>query len=155
MRELLFAIAVAIHAIGFSQTETEKDDDIIPIQMKDNIPIAVIESVPVYPGCERETGNKANKNCMSVKINEFIGKNFDMKIINTQGLPAKLYKISVNFKIDKTGKVVDITAKAEHPELEKEAIRVVSKLPRMKPGTQKGEPVGVLYSLPIVFKIEP
>ncbi|WP_412176266.1 energy transducer TonB [Formosa sp. PL04] len=35
-----------------------------------------------------------------------------------------------------------------------EAIRVLSLLPKMQPGTQKGKAVTVPYYLPIVFKIQ-
>jgi protein TonB len=38
--------------------------------------------------------------------------------------------------------------------LEKEAIKVVSSLPKMIPGKQRGKAVGVLYSLPILFQVE-
>jgi protein TonB len=58
------------------------------------------------------------------------------------------------FKIDKKGEIVDIRARAPHKRLEKEAIRVVSILPKMKPGRQRGKAVGVKYSLPIVFNVE-
>lgn len=112
----------------------------------------VIENVPVYPGC---TGNdnEVLKKCMSEKISAFINMHFDMnKMANN--LPPNIYRASVQFKINKNGKVVDVTATAEYPIISNEAIRVVSSLPQMIPGKQKGEPVGVLYALPIIFKVE-
>ena len=48
----------------------------------------------------------------------------------------------------------DIRARAPHGELEEEAIRVISQLPQMKPGIQRGKAVTVPYSLPIIFEIE-
>ena len=92
---------------------------------------------------------------MSTKISEFVNQNFDMKKIEALDLPPKVYRTSVQFKIDKEGKVVDVRARAPHPEIEKEAVRVVSNLPQMQPGKQRGIAVGVLYSLPIIFKVEP
>jgi protein TonB len=47
-----------------------------------------------------------------------------------------------------------VRARAPHPRLEKEAVEVVQSLPNMTPGKQRGKPVGVLYSLPIVFDIQ-
>ena len=63
-------------------------------------------------------------------------------------------RITVEFKIDKTGHITDVRARAPHPRLEKEAISVVQSLPKMIPGKQRGKPVGVLYMLPILFQVE-
>lgn len=153
LKKLLIFTAIIISFASFSQegntievTESE--------MAKGDVPYAVIENVPVYPGCEGN-GNLELKNCMSTKIAEFVNSNFNMKKIAGLDLPPKVYRVAVQFKIDKKGKVVDVRARAEHPEIEKEAVRVVDNLPQMKPGKQRGEAVGVLYSLPIIFKIEP
>jgi len=65
-----------------------------------------------------------------------------------------LQRISVVFKIDKTGHVTDIKTLAPHPKLQEEAERVVNIIPDMQPGKQRNIPVGVIYSLPIIFKIQ-
>src|SRR5690554_1443661 len=118
-----------------------------------DVPFAVIENVPVYPGCENERGNDAKKKCMSSKISDFINKKFNTNLATDLGLDGR-QRISVQFKIDKNGDVIDVRARAPHPRLEKEAIEVVSSLPHMTPGKQRGKPVGVLYSLPIIFDIQ-
>ena len=140
---LLFALICS--SISFAQEpETEKAD----------VPFAVIENVPVYPGCN-EKSNEELKKCMSDKISEFVNIHFDMKMIEALDLPPKIYRSAIQFKIDNQGNVVDVHARADYPEIGKEAVRVVSNLPQMIPGKQKGKNVGVLYSLPIIFKIEP
>lgn len=116
-----------------------------------DVPFAAIEKVPVYPGCS-ETDNEAMKQCMSTNISKFVAENFNTEIGNESGLEGR-QRISVQFKIDKTGMVVDVRARAKHPKLEVEAVRVVKLLPQMQPGMQKGKKVGVLYSLPIVFDV--
>ena len=63
-------------------------------------------------------------------------------------------RISVQFKINNEGKAVDIRARAPHPDLEKEAIRVVSALPVMEPGRQRNNLVGTLYALPIIYEFD-
>lgn len=152
LKKLLIFTAITISSVSFSQegniTETTEFE-----MAKGDLPFAVIENVPVYPGCEGN-GNLELKNCMSTKIAEFVNSNFNMKKIAGLDLPPKVYRVAVQFKIDKKGKVVDVRARAEHPEIEKEAVRVVGNLPKMEPGKQKGEAVGVLYSLPIIFEIE-
>ncbi|MDC7999434.1 energy transducer TonB [Aequorivita todarodis] len=143
-------------------TEVKQDEKIVEVkEIKEeaveeeiaDVPFAVIENVPIYPGCENEKGNDAKKKCMSSKISEFINKKFNTDLASDLGLDGR-QRIAVQFKIDKNGKVVDVRARAPHPRLEKEAVSVVQSLPDMTPGKQRGKPVGVLYSLPIVFDIQ-
>ncbi|MBG43632.1 MAG: energy transducer TonB [Aequorivita sp.] len=143
-------------------TETNQEEKIVEVkEIKEevveeeiaDVPFAVIENVPVYPGCEGEKTNDAKKRCMSSKISEFINKKFDTNLASDLGLEGR-QRIAVQFKIDKNGRVVDVRARAPHPRLEREAMDVVQSLPNMTPGKQRGKPVGVLYSLPIVFDIQ-
>lgn len=124
----------------------EVDEDI-------EVPFAVIENVPVYPGCENEKDNNAKKNCMSEKISQFVNKKFNTELAGELGLSGR-QRINVIFKIDKTGSIVGIRARAPHPGLEKEAARVIGLLPKMKPGKQRGKAVTVPYSLPIIFQVQ-
>lgn len=74
--------------------------------------------------------------------------------------PANAYhagrqgKVAVQFVIDKEGNVTNpkVVRKVD-PELDKEALRVISSLPKWKPGMQKGKAVNVQYSVPITFKL--
>jgi protein TonB len=90
---------------------------------------------------------------MSEKVQKFVQRKFDTDLANDLGLEGR-QRISVQFKIDKRGNVVDVRARAPHPRLEQEAIDVVKALPKMTPGMQRGQPVGVLYALPILFQVE-
>ncbi len=118
-----------------------------------DVPFAVIENVPVYPGCEKKKGNAEKKKCMSEKIMKFVQKKFNTELAGDLGLEGR-QRISVQFKINKNGNVVGVRARAPHPKLEQEAVKVVKALPKMIPGKQRGKSVGVLYSLPILFQVE-
>ncbi len=143
-------------------TESKPEEKIVEVkkiveaveeeEIKD-VPFAVIENVPIYPGCENEKGNAAKKACMSEKVQKFVQKKFNTELANDLGLEG-VQKIYVQFKIDKNGDIVDVKARAPHPRLEKEATDVVKSLPKMTPGKQRGKAVGVLYALPITFQIE-
>ena len=113
----------------------------------------IIENVPIFPGCDGTDNNEELKKCMFTKIQEHILTNFNFEIANNLELPGGVHRIYVNFKIDNLGKVVDVEARAPHPVLSAEAIRVFKALPQMEPGEHKGEGVGVLYSLPIAFYV--
>lgn len=61
-------------------------------------------------------------------------------------------EVDVQFRVDKEGKVGYVqVVKHVAPELDQEAVRVVSQMHRWKPGTQEGEAVAVDYTLPIRF----
>jgi protein TonB len=134
--------------IDISQiVEVEPIDDTV-----EDVDFIILEDAPTYPGC---TGTKDEmKTCFSDKITKFISKNFDGSLAEELGLSPGIQRIYVLFKIDNTGKIVDIKARAPHIKLQEEAIRVVELLPQMEPGKQRGKPVNVKYSLPITFKIE-
>jgi protein TonB len=118
----------------------------------EDVPFAIIEDVPVYPGCK---GNKAKlRACLQEKISKLVNRKFNADLASDLGLSPGIKRIFVMFKIDKTGKVVDIRARAPHKRLQEEAIRVIKLIPKMTPGKQRGKPVGVKYSLPIAFKVE-
>ena len=140
-------------------TETDQDEEIEveEIEVEEvvedvEVPFAVIENVPVFPGCER--GSNADKRkCMSDKIAKFVQRKFNTDLAGDLGLSGR-QRISVIFKIDKSGNVTGVRSRAPHPRLEKEAARVINMLPKMKPGRQRGKPVTVPYSLPITFQVQ-
>ena len=142
-------------------TETDSEAEIVEIEEIEeaveeeiaDVPFAVIENVPIYPGCENEKGNAARKKCMSEKVQKYVQRKFYTDLAGDLGLEGR-QRIAVQFKIDRNGNVVNVRARAPHPRLEQEAVEVVSSLPKMTPGQQRGKPVGVLYSLPILFQVE-
>ncbi len=118
----------------------------------DKYPFAVVEQVPVFPGCENLSSNDEQKKCMSDKISHFVSKNFDTSLGKKLGLTG-INRVIVQFRIDENGTIQDVRTRAAKPELEEEAKRVINSLPQMKPGKQKGRDISVMYSLPIAFKV--
>ena len=143
-----------IESTETNQEDVIEIDEIDEIEEEiDDVPFAVIENVPVYPGCENAGNNEAKKQCMSEKVMKFVQRKFDTDLANDLGLEGR-QRISVQFKIDKNGNVSNVRARAPHPRLEQEAIDVIKALPKMIPGKQRGQAVGVLYALPILFQVE-
>jgi protein TonB len=139
-----------------------RTNDIPPIKPSDvppvidvEIPVSIlaVEQVPIYPGCESATTNKARRDCMQEKLTKLISRKFDKDLASDLGLTGK-QRISVQFKIDKFGNVTNIKAIAKHSRLIKEAKRVISKVPKMIPGKQKDKTVGVIYQIPILLMVE-
>jgi len=133
-------------------TEYEEIEEIIEEEeIEKDVPFAIIEESPVYPGCKGD--KNALRQCLQDKINKHVTKHFRVELAQELGLEEGKKKVYVQFKIDKTGEIVDIRARGPHVRLEKEAIRVVQLLPRMTPGKQRTKPVRVSYTLPITLEV--
>ncbi|GAA0872460.1 hypothetical protein GCM10009117_16070 [Gangjinia marincola] len=116
-----------------------------------SVPFSVIEKVPGYPGCDQNLPNVEGKKCFNNKVSTLVQQEFNHDLV--EDLPTdKEHRVFVAFKIDKTGQIIDIKARAPSRELGEEAERVIALLPKMTPGTQRGQAVDVLYSLPIVLQ---
>ena len=76
--------------------------------------------------------------------------NSNMKIVmdGTQG------RVTVQFIVNTDGSISNIGILREvDPELDGEAVRVISAMPKWKPGMQKGKPVRVKYTVPVMFRL--
>ncbi|WP_339660648.1 energy transducer TonB [uncultured Polaribacter sp.] len=132
-----------------------KTRDIVEVreveEFVEDIPFVLIEDVPVYPGCKGN--NKELKDCFTQKVTEFFGRKFDVNLATELGLAPGKKKLFVVFTINKSGKIVNVKSRGPHPVLEREVGEIIGSLPDMKPGKQRGMPVGVSYSIPITFEV--
>lgn len=118
------------------------------IEDKEDVLFTIIESIPIYPGCENAIDQRG---CFQNKIFEHIKNNFRY--------PRKAYreniqgKVFVSFVIEKDGIINVLNVKGPHELLEQEARRIIEKMPKVIPGTQKGEPVRMTMAIPITFKL--
>ena len=99
----------------------------------------VVEDQPEFPG-----GTAA--------LLEYLRKNIKYPAIcrenNIQG------RVLVTFIVNKDGAIVDPeVVKSVNPSLDKEALRVISQMPNWKPGSQRGKPVRVKYTVPVNFRL--
>ena len=137
-------------------TETDQEEIIEIVEVVDDfedvdVPFAVIEDVPLFPGCERVAKSERRK-CFQEQINKHIRKNFRYPdIAQEMGIQGRVY---VNFIISKDGSITNIRMRGPDKNLEKEAKRIISKLPKMTPGKQRGRPVRVPFSIPISFRLQ-
>lgn len=120
--------------------------DYIEPSIEETIDFIRVEEKPIFPGCEN-TPDKYG--CFQEMIQKHIRKNFrypesaiDM---NQQG------KVYVQFTIQKDGSIDELKLRGPFKLLEEEASRIISKLPQMTPGKQRGTPVKVPFSIPINF----
>lgn len=65
-------------------------------------------------------------------------------------------RVTVQFIVDKDGSIDEVkTMRGVNPDLDAEAIRVIKMMPRWEPGTHKGKPVRVKYTVPVMFRLTP
>jgi len=134
-------VVVSVDDVDFGEEEEEI-----------SVPFAVIEKVPVFPGCETLETEAERKACFSQKIQEHIQKNFNYpKTALEMGISGRVF---LQFEIDTKGKVSNIRKRGPDRLLEEEAVRIIASLPQMKPGQQRGRPAKVGYSIPINFMMQ-
>lgn len=114
-----------------------------------DIPFAVIEDVPVFPGCENSKDKRA---CFNEMMQKHISKNFRYpEIAQEMGVQGR---VNVMFVIQKDGTIGNVRMRGPDKNLEAEAARIIGKLPTMTPGKQRGRAVRVPFSIPITFKLQ-
>lgn len=101
---------------------------------------AIVEKMPQFPG-----GEKA--------INEFISKTLQYPVIAQEnGIQGK---VVCSFIINQDGSVTDAEViSGVDPSLDREALRIVSAMPKWTPGTQRGKAVRVKYTMPVTFTLQ-
>tara|TARA_R110000868_G_scaffold193443_2_gene438382 strand:- start:1519 stop:2229 length:711 start_codon:yes stop_codon:yes gene_type:complete len=140
-------------------TETSQEEEVIEVadveveEMEEDVdvPFAVIEDVPIFPGCENEPKNKL-RDCFNSMMQKHIGKNFRYpEIAQEMGVQGR---VNVMFVIQKDGSIGNVRMRGPDKNLEEEAARIIGKLPKMTPGKQRGRAVRVPFSIPITFKLQ-
>ncbi|WP_086477025.1 energy transducer TonB [Arenibacter amylolyticus] len=138
-------------------TETSQEEEVIEVedvQVEEveeelDIPFAVIEDVPVFPGCENEKDKRA---CFNSMMQKHIRDNFRYpEIAQEMGVQGR---VNVMFVIQKDGSIGNVRMRGPDKNLEEEAARIIGKLPKMTPGKQRGRAVRVPFSIPITFKLQ-
>ncbi len=141
-------------------TETNEDTEIIPLESievaetdePEIVPWVTIENAPIFPGCEVISDEDEKKACFQQMIQKHIRKHFRYpEPAQEMGLQGR---VNIIFTIQKDGSIGDVRMRGPHEILEKEAARIISKLPKMTPGKQRGTPVKVPFSIPITFKLQ-
>ena len=100
----------------------------------------VVEQMPEFPG-----GQAA--------LLKWIGDNIKYPAIAEEnGIQGR---VVCTFVVERDGSVTDVqVARSIDPSLDKEAIRVLKKMPKWIPGKQNGSAVRVKYTVPVTFRLQ-
>lgn len=118
----------------------------VPVAVEEEEPeeqtiFEVVEQMPEFPN-----GGMAG-------LMQYLSKNIKYPTIaqenGTQG------RVTVQFVVNRDGSIVDAKVlRGVDPYLDKEAIRVISSMPKWKPGMQGGKAVRVKYTVPVMFRLQ-
>ena len=129
---------------GAAQTETYVPPSIaIVAQVEEEAPdhiFQIVETQPEFPG-----GDAART--------AFLNANIKYPVVAQEnGISGR---VTLQFVVNVDGSIVDIEVmRGVDPSLDREAVRVVSIMPKWKPGEQRGKPVRVRFTLPVNFRLQ-
>jgi len=99
----------------------------------------IVEKQPEFPG-----GMTA--------MNAFLSSNIKYPVVAQEN--GIFGRVTCSFVVNVDGSIVDIEViRGVDPSLDKEAMRVISTMPRWTPGEQRGRPVRVRFTLPVQFRL--
>ena len=134
----------ADQTIVLTESDTKKDVKVVASApqtvVSDDQTFSVVEQMPEYPG-----GMRAGL--------EFMARN--LRYPTKAREAGKQGRVIVQFVVRKDGSLSDFKVlRPVDPWLDAEAIRVISTMPKWKPGMQEGKPVSVKFTLPVTFMLE-
>lgn len=119
--------------------ENIEDDSTEKEEIPTNEIFAIVEKMPEYPGGMAE---------MMKYLSQNIKYPIHAREVGIQG------RVIVVFVVNKDGSITEPeVVKGVEKSLNQEAIRVITSMPKWEPGTQRGKPVRVRYTLPVVFRL--
>lgn len=100
----------------------------------------VVEEMPEFPGGQGE-------------LLKYLGHSIRYPVIAQEnGIQGR---VICAFVVNRDGSIVDAEVlRGVDPSLDKEALRVINSMPKWKPGKQRGKPVRVKYTVPVVFRLQ-
>jgi protein TonB len=130
-----------------------KKVEVIEEEEESDVPFAIIEDIPIYPGCEKEKTKEAKMLCFRNRLEKHFASKFEYpEAAKEAGMQGKCF---VSFRIEKDGTINVLNViRAPHPSFESAFKKAFSSLLKATPGKQRGKPVTVTYSLPINLKLD-
>ena len=142
----MVVVGYASNGVGAPSSDSDKkvvavvDIPKVKETSQEKVIFRVVEEMPEFPGGMAEAM-------------KFLAKNIKYPVAAQQ---AKIEgRVIVQFVIERDGSVSDVKVmRGVNSELDAEAIRVVSMMPKWIPGKQRGKAVAVKYTMPIMFRLQ-
>ena len=144
MKKLLLLL-LFIPLVSFGQNANKKKNENEPEKQ-----FVIIDEVPMFRSC-KNVFKSQRRECFQNKMTKHIYKHFYYpKYAFNRGIQGRVF---VQFIIEKDGSISEIKTRGADKSLEKAALKIIKKLPKLIPGKANGKPVRVPYSIPITWKL--
>lgn len=113
----------------------------------------IVEEMPRYKGCEKVIDKEKMKECSDNKMLVFIYSNIRYpEKARRKGVEGRAI---AKFMVDQDGEIKNVNViRGVCKEIKIEVERIVKMFPEWHPGTQRGKPVKVWFTLPVSFKLQ-
>jgi TonB family protein len=146
--KVAFSIPISFK-LNENGSATSNKQETIDYDGASDVPFAIVDEIPIFPGCEDAENKRA---CFNEMMQLHISKNFNYpQEAQDKGIQGR---VNVMFTIQKDGAIGNLRMRGPDKLLENEVERIIKRLPQMTPGQQKGKNVNVPFSIPISFVLE-
>ena len=129
-----------------------KNDGLENYNSDDRMILKDVEMAPIYYGCE-DLSIKEIRKCFNNKISAFIKREFNPNVIKYLKL-LKPKEVDAFFIIDEKGNRTGMKVRNSELTVQAEILRVLRKIPIMKPAFHDGKSVSVLCSIRVKYENE-
>ena len=134
-----FTLPVTFRLDGGEESKPAEVKQVVKAPTQGEEIFNVVEHQPEYPGGMGELMKFIQRNIRYPKEAQEQGK---------QG------RVIVQFVVEKDGSITEAkVARSADPQLDAEALRIVSEMPKWTPGKQRGKEVRTRFSLPVTFRL--
>jgi RecG-like helicase len=126
-----------------------KDDGLANYSPDDRMILKDVEIAPVYNGCEK-LSEKEIKKCFNNKVSTFIKREFNLNISRDLNL-SEPRQVEAFFIINENGNLTGMKVRNSEITIQAEILRVLRKMPVMKPAIHNGKSVAVLCSIIVKY----
>ena len=126
-----------------------RDDGLANYNPDNRMILKDVEIAPVYNGCE-ELSEEEIKECFNNKVSTFIKREFNLSLSKDLKL-SEPNQVEVFFIINENGNLTGMKVRNSEITIQAEILRVLRKMPVMKPAIHNGKSVAVLCSIIVKY----
>jgi len=129
-----------------------KDDGLANFSPDNRMILKDADIAPIYMGCE-ELSKEETQDCFDRKVASFIKHEFNEDLYKDLN-PSDQNQVEAFFIIDENGNLTGMKVRDTEVTIQAEILRVLRKMPLMKPAIYQGKSVSVLCSIIVKYKNE-
>ena len=126
-----------------------RDDGLANYNPDNRMILKDVEIAPVYNGCE-ELSEEEIKECFNNKVSTFIKREFNLSLSKDLNL-LEPNLVEAFFIINENGNLTGMKVRNSELTIQAEILRVLRKMPVMKPAIHNGKSVAVLCSIIVKY----